>query len=516
MPAKEVSMNKFKIILRLHHESKLSQHQIAQSLKLSVGVVNKYLQRAKAANLSWPLSSELEDEGLLKKLIKSSPLNPARSSAASIDFPRLHQEMKRKGVTQQLLWEEEIKAGTVSISYPQFSLRYRNWKAVQPKSMRQVHRAGDKVFVDYAGPTMDIIDPKTGEVIPVQIFVGVLGASNYTFAEATRSQGLADWIGSHQRMFEFFDGVPALVVPDNLRSAVTKSCRYEPDINKTYADFIDYYGTAVLPARPYKPKDKAKAENAVLIVERWIMARLRHQTFLGLAALNQAIRALLAELNQRPFKKLPGCRQLSFATYDKPALRPLPQYPYQYMEIKKARVHVDYHVELLGHYYSVPYAFIKKEIDLRFNAKRVECWHQGKQIALHQRSFHQGRHTTLPDHMPKAHRKHMEWTPGRFLNWAADIGEATTRLVHHLLTNKPHPEHGYRSCLGLLRLVKAVGEVRLEKACLRAMQLGTNTRRSVQSILDKKLEDQPISKQASFNLEDIPWHDNIRGNHYYH
>ena len=364
MPAKEVSMNKFKIILRLHHESKLSQHQIAKSLKLSVGVVNKYLQRAKAASLSWPLSSELEDEGLLKQLIKPVPLNLTHSSAVTIDFPRLHQEMKRKGVTQQLLWEEEIKAGTLSISYSQFSLRYRKWKAVQPKSMRQVHRAGDKVFVDYAGPTMDIIDPKTGEIIPVQIFVGVLGASNYTFAEATRSQGLADWIGSHQRMFEFFGGVPALVVPDNLRSAVTKSCRYEPDINKTYADFIDYYGTAVLPARPYKPKDKAKAENAVLIVERWIMARLRHQTFVGLAALNQAIRVLLAELNQRPFKKLPGCRQLCFATYDKPALRPLPQYPYQYMEIKKARVHVDYHIELLGHYYSVPYAFIKKEIDL--------------------------------------------------------------------------------------------------------------------------------------------------------
>lgn len=512
-------MNKFKIILRLHHESKLSQHQIAHSLKLSVGVVNKYLQRAKAAGLSWPLPPELEDEAVLKQRLKPAKQIAAESMVSAIDFSHFHQEMTHKGVTLQLLWEEAFHAGTLSISYPHFCLRYRNWKATQPKSMRQVHKAGDKVFVDYAGPTLDIIDPTTGEIIPVQIFVAVLGASNYTFAEATRTQGLADWIGSHQRMLEFFGGVPALVVPDNLKAAVTKSCRYEPDINRTYADFINYYGTAVLPARPYKPKDKAKAENAVLIVERWILARLRHQTFVGLAELNRAIRRLLIELNQRPFKKLPGCRQSRFEQIDKPALRPLPQYPYEYMEIKKGRVHVDYHVELLGHYYSVPYALIQKEIDLRFNAKRVECWYQGKQIALHARSFHKGNHSTLPEHMPKAHRKHMEWTPGRFLNWAADIGKSTTELVQHLLTHKPHPEHGYRSCLGLLRLAKSVGTIRLEKACARALMLGTKTRRSVQSILDKQLEDQPLLIPTQTQLEvnrTNGLHDNIRGSTYYH
>lgn len=454
MPTPGVSMRKIKTILRLHFESKLSQHQIAHSLQISSGVVNKYIKRAVATGLTWPLPTEYDNEATLKTLLKPLPKVSTSKNRHTINFADIHRELQRKSVTLQLLFEEHQPTFLQPMSYNHFCRLYRHWKNIQPKSMRQTHIAGDKAFVDYAGHTIDIIDPDTSQLRTVQIFVGILGASNYTYAEATWTQQLPDWIASHRRMLEFFGGVPALIVPDNLKSAITKACRYEPDVNPTYADFIEYYGTAVLPARPYKPKDKAKAENAVLIVERWILARLRHRAFAGLAELNRAIRELIYDLNSRPFKKLPGSRISVFMEVEKPALRPLPTHPYEYTHFKKARVHIDYHIEFDKHYYSIPYQFIGKEIGLRFTPERIECWYEGKQIALHVRSYKKGAHTTLSDHMPKAHRKHMEWTPGRFLNWAVQIGTATARFVTHLLECKPHPEQGYRSCLGLLNLSK--------------------------------------------------------------
>lgn len=494
MPNEGLSMNKVKTILRFKHESQLSQHQIAKVLKISSGVVNKYLKLATERGLGWPLPAEYEDEEQLQKFLFSRN-QKAESISSPIDFRYIHTELKRKSVTLQLLWEEYSSIITNPISYSHYCLQYRAWKKVQPQSMRQTHKAGDKVFVDYAGQTVKVIDPDTGEVRSAQIFVSILGASNYTYAEATWTQQLPDWIASHVRMLAFFGGTPRLIVPDNLRSAINKSCRYEPEVNSAYADFIDHYATAVLPARPAKPKDKAKVENAVLIVERWILARLRNQTFIGLAALNQAIRELIHHLNNRPFKKLPGTRATAFAEIDKPSLKPLPLHQYEYSSFKKARVHIDYHVELERHYYSIPYAFIGKEITLRFTNTRVECWYNGKQIALHVRSYQQGGHTTISEHMPKAHRKHLEWTPGRFLNWAAKIGEGTLVLVKHLLENKPHPEQGYRSCLGLLNLSKRFGVIRLEKACQRASKLGTKTRRSVESILLHNLEDDVLTEE---------------------
>jgi len=514
MPTQGVSMRKIRTILRLHHESKLSQHQIASSLHLSVGVVNKYLKRAASVGLSWPLSKEYDDDEQLRKRLQKTQEKPT-APQHTIDFALIHQELKRKGVTLQLLWEEYKSTVLHPLSYTHFCLLYRNWKDVQPKSMRQTHKAGDKAFVDYAGQTIDIIDPDTGEVRAAQIFVGILGASNYTYAEATWTQQLPDWIASHRRMLEFFGGVPSLIVPDNLKSGINKACRYEPDVNATYADFIDYYHTAVLPARPAKPKDKAKVENAVLIVERWILARLRHHTFLGLTELNHTIRKLVHDLNTRPFKKLPGSRESAFEEIDKPALKLLPTHPYECTHFKKARVHIDYHVELDHHYYSVPYSYIGKEIGLRFTKERLECWYQGKQIALHVRSYKKGSHTTLTEHMPKAHRKHMEWTPGRFLNWATQIGFATTRLVKHLLECKPHPEQGYRSCLGLLNLSKRFGDTRLEKACERAWELGAKTRRSVESILMRNLENTRSANEKTTSTLPAD-HENLRGKNYYH
>lgn len=516
MPTQGISMRKIKQILRLHYECQLSQHQIATSLHVSVGVVNKYLKRAVSAGLTWPLPAEYDDEELLRVRLQVDAEKKPVAPLYGIDFVGVHQELKHKSVTLQLLWEEYKPTALHPLSYPHFCLLYRQWKNTQPQSMRQTHKAGDKAFIDYVGQTIDLIDLDTGEVRTAQIFVGVLGASNYTYAEATWTQQLPDWIASNRRMLEFFGGVPALIVPDNLKSAISKACRYEPDTNPTYADFIEHYGTAVLPARPYKPKDKAKAENAVLIVERWIMARLRHKTFSGLAELNKTIRELVHDLNHRPFKKLPGSRASAFQEIDKPALKLLPQHPYEYIHFKKARAHIDYHVELDQHYYSVPYQLISKEIELRFTPERVECWHQGKQIALHVRSYRKGAHTTLPEHMPKAHRKHMEWTPGRFLNWSAQIGAATTRLVKYLLECKRHPEQGYRSCLGLLNLAKRFGDVRLEKACECTWQLGAKTRRSVESILMHNLDNKSPTEEAEAIATASPVHQNLRGKTYYH
>ncbi len=516
MPTQGVSMRKIKTILRLHYESKLSQHQIANSIQISVGAVNKYLKRATAAGLNWPLPAEYDDEEKLREQLKSATKLASTTPQHAINFSDIHRELQRKSVTLQLLWEEYKATVPHPISYNHFCRLYRDWKNTQPRSMRQTHKAGDKAFVDYAGQVIEIIDHDTGEVRTAQIFVGILGASNYTYAEATWTQQLPDWIASHRRMLEFFGGVPALIVPDNLKSGITKACRYEPDVNPTYADFIDYYGTAVLPARPYKPKDKAKAENAVLIVERWILARLRNNTFVGLTELNQAIHKLICDLNNRPFKMLPGSRKSAFEELDKPVLKPLPAHAYEYTHLKKARVHIDYHVVLEQHYYSVPYQFIGKEIALRFTAERLECWYQGKQIALHVRSFRKGSHTTLPEHMPKAHRKHMEWTPGRFLNWAVQIGTATTRLVKYLLECKPHPEQGYRSCLGLLNLSKRFGEARLEKACEKAWQLGAKTRRSVDSILKHNLENVSTSNEKITVSASSVQHENLRGKNHYH
>jgi transposase len=305
-----------------------------------------------------------------------------------------------------------------------------------------------------------------------------------------------------------------LVVPDNLKSAVTRACRYEPDINPTYADCIAYYGSAVLPARPYKPKDKAKVENGVLVAERWVLAKIRHHTFFGLEEVNAAIKPLLLELNNRPFKKLPGSRYSQFEQLDKPALKPLPKRPYQLAEFKKVRVHMDYHIEFEGHYYSVPFTLVKQEIEIRFTATTVECLFHGKRVASHARNIHKGAHTTLTEHMPKAHQKHLGWTPGRFLNWALDIGPFTRDLVKYLLTNRPHPEQGFRSCIGLLGLAKRYGAARLEQACKRALALGSPRRKSVASLLEKGLENAPLP-QSSTQQSLLPAHDNIRGADYY-
>ena len=400
--------------------------------------------------------------------------------------------IKRLSACLQLLWDEYKAAHPQGYQYSAFCQRYRGWLGKQDLVMRQHHRAGEKLFVDYAGHTAQVIDRATGEIRPAQIFVAVMGASNYTYAEATFSQRLLDWIDAHVRALAFLGAVPEIVVPDNLKSAVHLAHRYEPQLNRTYQEWGEHYGVAILPTRRGKPRDKAKAEQGVLVVERWILARLRDRQFFSLAELNAAIANLLKDLNERPFQKLPGCRRSLFESLDRPAMRPLPARPYAFAEWKTVRVHIDYHVAIDHHYYSIPYQLVKQQLDARTTTNVVELFHKGRRVASHRRSYRRGAHTTVAQHLPSGHRAYAEWTPQRLVRWAEQSGPATAELIGHILATRVHPQHGFRSCLGIMRLGQRYGQQRLEAACRRALALGAHAYKSIESILKNGLDNKPL------------------------
>jgi transposase len=461
--------------------------------------------------LTWPLPEELDDAVIERLLFP--PQSIISTTRQEPDWLEIHRELKRKGVTLALLWQEYKERDSEGYQYSWFCKLYNKWAGTIDLVMRQDHRAGEKMFVDYAGHTVEIVDRLTGAVRESQVFVAVLGASNYTYAEATWSQSLPDWIASHVRAFDFFGGVAEVVVPDNLKSGINKACFYEPDINPTYQDMATHYNTVILPARVCEPRDKAKVEIGVQVVERWILARLRNHTFFSLAELNREIRNLLNVLNNRPFKKLPGTRKSLFDFLDRPALKPLPSNPYQYAEWKKATVHIDYHIELDGHYYSVPHQLVKKKLDVRYSSTVVECYHRGKRIAGHRRSYQKGHHTTVREHMPARHQKYLDWTPKRFLRWAGRIGPHTVGLTERILASRSHPQQAYRTLLGILRLGKSYTDQRLEAACKRALCIGSASYRSVASILKNGLDNKPLPNASELA---VPiQHHNIRGSQYY-
>ena len=503
-------MRKIREALRLHYDAGLGVRAVSRSLKASPSTVREYLVRAKLQGLTWPLPESLDDAGLLQRLYPT----PASSSRALPvpDWSKVHRELRRKGVTLALLWEEYKTVHPEGMQYSWFCARYRAWAAKVDVVMRQEHRAGEKMFVDYAGHTVGVVNRDTGELREAQIFVAVLGASNYTYAEATWTQTLPDWIASHVRAFEFMGGSTELVIPDNLRSAVSRAHRYEPDTNPTYHDLACHYAVAVLPARVKKPRDKAKAEVAVQVVERWILAALRNRTFFSLAELNAAIAKLLERLNNRPFRKLPGSRRSLFEQLDRPALRPLPAERYVFAQWKKARVNIDYHVEVDRHYYSVPHALVGRQLDVRLTATTVECLYRSERVASHVRSPLRGRHTTADEHMPEKHRKMGQWSPERFIRWATTIGPQTATLIETVLRSRRHPQQAFRSCLGILRLADSYGEERLEAAAGHAVALGANSYRSVESILNHRLDQRP-SEQIELGL--AIEHSNVRGASYY-
>ena len=513
MPARRSSMRKIKDVLRLKYDANLNHRQIAASLKLSVGVISKYAKAAEAAGLSWPLPDGLDDTTLEARLFPA--ITRVREHIAP-DCAYLHQELKRKGVTLMLLWEEyrESCPGQ-AYQYAQFCAHYRQYRNRLKLSMRQTHKVGEKLFVDYSGDGVPIVDPQTGEIRKSQIFVAVLGASGYTYCDATLSQTLPDWIGSHVRAFKFFGCLPEIVVPDNLKSAVTRPCFYEPELNATYADMARHYGVAIIPARPYKPRDKAMVELGVLLVQRWITARLRRHTFFSLRELNRAIGGLLQQLNTRPFQKnKTETRRSQFDSLDRPAMKALPVDAYEYAEWKKARVNIDYHIEVDRHYYSVPFQLARSQVDVRLTESVVEVLHKGVRVASHARSPLAHRHTTVTEHMPKSHQKHLEWTPARLMNWGERIGPATASVIRNLLEDKPHPEMGYRSCLGVFSLARRYGEVRLEAACARARVIGSPKRKTIQSILEAGLDRHAELFPAADTP--LPAHGNVRGPDYYH
>ncbi len=513
MATERLSMRQIREILRQKWTLGRTHRQVAEALRVGLGTVSTVERRARAAGLNWDQVKTLSDEGLEARVY--GPPTPPTHHRAVPDCAYLHAERRKPGVTLELLHLEYLEQHPAGYRYTQFCEVYRRWLKRRGLSMRQVHPGGEKCFVDYAGKKPSIIDAATGEVLEVELFVAVLGASNYTYAEATRTQQVPDWLASHQRAFHYFGGVTAAVVPDQLKSGVVLACRYEPGLQRTYEQFAQHFGTVILPARPAKPRDKAKIEVAVQIVERWILARLRHERFFSLAALNARIAELLADLNARPMRLYRASRRELFERLDQPQLRPLPAEPFVYGEWKiGARVSIDYHVELAGHYYSVPYALIHELIDACLTATTVELFHRGQRVAAHVRSVVRGRHTTDPAHMPKAHQRHLEWTPTRIITWARTIGAQTAALVEAILADRPHPEQGYRSCLGILRLAKRYSPARLEAACARAGSVDARSYRHVDSILKHGLDRlAPAATRPPLPL--LPAHEHLRGREYY-
>jgi transposase len=512
MPNQRLSMRHIKEVLRLYFEQKRSRREIARSLKLSPTTVADYLQRAQVAGLGYPLPEGLNDDALHQRLFPTPP--PVTVVRPAPDWPQVYADLKRKGMTLTLAWQEYKAVHPAGYQFSWFSDAYRRYVGQLDITLRQNHSAG-VCLVDYGGLTVPVVDGPTGEIRQAQVFVGVLGASNYTYCEATWTQTRPDWIGAHVRMLAFFGGVPEVLVPDNLKSGVKHACFFDPELNPTYREFAAYYGVAVLPARPGKPRDKAKVEVAVQIVERWVLARLRHRTFFTLAELNRVIRELLVELNQRPFKKLPGTRLSLFAAIDQPALKPLPLQPYEFAEWQYARVNIDCHIEVDGHYYSVPYCLLRQQVEVRLAQRVVEVCFRGNRVASHARSYQRGYPTTLTEHLPPQHQNYLGWTPERLVRWAERIGKATGQVIESILTHRQHPQQGYRACLGILRFSKTYGPPRLEAACQRALRIGALSYRSIHSILKTGLDQQPLPPAAA-DEQACSAHDNVRGPSYYH
>jgi transposase len=489
----------------------------AVSCSIVQSTVHKYLKLAEAAQIRWPLPEDTSDRRLEELLFGQRPAPPSRRTHPTPDFPAIRQELESdRHLTLELVWREYKEAQPDGYRYSRFCDLYREWCDTQKFTLRQQHNPGEKLFVDYAGATIPIQNRETGEIHHASIFVAAMGFSSYTFAEATWSQELPCWISSHIHTFEYFGGVPSILTPDNLKSGVHRACRYEPDLNPTYNDMATHYQVAVVPARPRKPRDKAVVENAVQVVQRWIVAALRKRTFFSLDELNLAIAELLTALNNKPFRKREGTRASQFAAFDKPALRPLPAERYEIGEWQKQRVDLDYHVSPDGHFYSVPYRLVGKCVEIRRTATAIEVFHDGLRVASHARSYVADRATTLPEHRPKAHRQYLEWTPSRLLYWADAAGPHTAELFRRILAAKPHPEAGYRCCLGIVRLGEKHTIPRLEAAAARALHYGAYSLANLKSILERHLENEPLpGSTAPTLLPPVLEHANIRGAAYF-
>jgi len=507
-------MRKIKEILRLKYDCGISEREISRSCQVSRSTVADYIRRAAAAKLSWTEASALTQTQLEERLFPTEHI-PSTVKRPPPDCEYIYDQLRtyRKfNLTLSQLWLEYKEKHSDGYQYTQFCEHYWRWRKKLDYCMRQEHRGGEKLFIDYSDG-LSIVDALTGELTLTQLFVAVWGASNYTYAEASLSQTLPEWIGSHRRALEYFGCAPRVLVPDNLKSGVSKACKYEPDLNPTYRDMAEHYGCAVVPARPRKPRDKAAVENGVLIAKRWILAVLRHRTFYSLAELNAAIRECLERLNTRLMRQAKRSRRELFEALDRPNALPLPARPYEYAEWYKARVQLNYHIEVDHHYYSVPYQLLHERLDIRLTATIVEAFHKGERVAAHVRSHVKGGYTTLAEHMPPSHRYYAEWNPARFIQWAGKTGEATARLVETILTTRPYPEQGFKACLGIINLTRDYEPVRVEAAARRALEFKTCSYRSMKAILSAGLDRHDNGEQP--RLPGLLPHQNIRGQEYY-
>jgi transposase len=519
--SERLSMRKIREVLRLKYEQSRSHRQIAASCGIGVATVSEYLERARDSGVGWVEAQQRSDAELEAQLFPAAQYR-AVVERAPVDFDWVHKELRCSGVTLQLLWSEYVQgvqreADKKPYQYSQFCALYTSWRSRLDLVMRQVHRAGEKGFIDYSGKKPKVVDAATGEEHGVELFVIVLGASNYTFAEATRTQKVADFVGSVTRGLEYFGGVPEVLVPDQLRSAVRGPDRYDPDINATLLELAKHYETTIIPARPRKPRDKAKVETAVLVVQRWVLARLRHRRFFSLEELNVAIADLVVELNARPFRKLEGSRQSAFEAIDRPALRPLPLKRFEPFQWHKARVNIDYHIVFEDRLYSVPHALVGERVEVRATALTVEIFHGGQRVFSHRRSYGpKGTTVTCEHHRPVSHADYGKWPPQRLLSWAATLGTSVTRVAEMTLASYPRPEMGYRALLGIIRSGERHGAARFDAACARALAVSGDTaprRKFIEALLKQRLEHAPVAPTE--NLRPLGHHENVRGGAYY-
>lgn len=511
MAAKRLSMRKIREVLRLKWGRGLSHRAIAKACAVGVGTVSDYLSRASAAGVSWPLPEELDDGALEARLFSVADRSRERTLP---DFAAIHQELRRKGVTLSLLWMEYAASHPDGYRYSQYCELYRRWSRTVSVVMRQRHRAGEKTFIDFSGLQPTLTDPLTGDERKVELFVAALGASSLTYAEACERQDLACWTGAHARMSEYFGGSSEIWVPDNPKCAITRACRYDPGVNRSYVECAAHYGAVVVPARVRKPRDKAKVEVAVQVAQRWILARLRHRTFFSLGELNVAIRELLDELNDREMRDFGKSRRELYEELDKPLLKALPASRYELAEWSRPKVSIDYHVRVDDAFYSVPYQLTGKTVDARTTHATVEIFHKSRRITSHVRLFRKGDWSTKPEHTPRSHREHAEWSPSRIIRWAETSGKSVGQLVKTIMEQRPHPEQGFRASLGVIRLGKKYGNARLEAACMRALSLRSSSYRTVKNILSSGTDRLPLPGERE-QRPTLPFHGNVRGGSYY-
>ena len=508
MPERK-SMRRIKECLRLHYEGNLNQTELSRTLLTSRSTIQYYLKRAECCGKTWAELKELPEKQLEELLFHHE--KRAESKRPEPDWALVHNAYQSKSyITLQILWQEYIDTHPDGYSYTRFCVHYHAWALYLKGYMRQRHIAGEKLFVDYSGKKPRIRDLRTGEDREVEMLVMAWGLSHYLYVEAQESQRLPDWIMGHRRGYEYFDCVPHIEVPDNLKSAVSKACRYDPDVNVTFTEFAHHYGVAIIPTRPRKPKDKPKVENAVLIVQRWILACLRNRVFYSLHELNKAIRELVDKINDKPMQLLKKSRRELFLEQDKPNALPLPSEPFVYREWSFPKVAFDYHITVNENFYSAPWTLAGQKVSARLMENTVEIYHQHERVALHQRSRLSHQYTTEPTHMPEAHQKYVEWTPARLFIWAEEIGTATRQLIEKVIKTKSHPQQGFRPAMGILRLGKTYGNDRLEAAAQIALTFGFLRVQQIADLLRNGMDKQPLG-----STETVTNKSNIRGRDYY-